>query len=110
MIKNYFKIAWRSLAKNKISAVINIGGLTIGIAVAMLIGLVLDFAGLNAVRMLFWSAVVNGLLAPPLVVLVVLLSSDRKVMGVHTNSRLANILGWACAAVMAIAGVAMFIT
>src|SRR5258705_7125481 len=39
MIKNYFKIAWRNLVKNRISSFINIGGLTIGIAVAMLIGL-----------------------------------------------------------------------
>jgi NRAMP (natural resistance-associated macrophage protein)-like metal ion transporter len=80
------------------------------IAAAMLIGLALNFAGLNAVRMLFWSAVLNGLLAPPLVVIVVLLASDRSVMGVHINSRTANVLGWVCAAVMAIAGVAMFIT
>ena len=80
------------------------------IALAMLIGLALDFAGFDAVRMLFLSAVVNGLLAPPLVVLVVLLSNDSTVMGAHTNSRIANVLGWACAAVMAIAGVAMFVT
>ena len=39
MIKSYFKIAWRNLLKNRISSFINIGGLTIGIAVAMLIGL-----------------------------------------------------------------------
>ncbi|WP_214071766.1 ABC transporter permease [Mucilaginibacter sp. dw_454] len=39
MIKNYFKIAWRNLIKNKVSAMINIGGLAIGMAVAMLIGL-----------------------------------------------------------------------
>jgi len=39
MFKNYFKIAWRNLVKNRISSVINIGGLAVGIAVAMLIGL-----------------------------------------------------------------------
>lgn len=38
MIKNYFKIAWRNLLKNKVSSFINIGGLAIGMAVAMLIG------------------------------------------------------------------------
>ena len=80
------------------------------IAIAMLIGLALDFAGLNAVKMLFWSAVVNGVLAPPLVVLVVMLSSDRKVMGERINSLTANTLGWICAAVMTIAAVAMLIT
>src|ERR1041385_4547264 len=39
MIKNYFKIAWRNLVKNKVYSVINIGGLAVGISVAMLIGL-----------------------------------------------------------------------
>jgi NRAMP (natural resistance-associated macrophage protein)-like metal ion transporter len=80
------------------------------IATAMLIGLALDFAGLNAVKMLFWSAVVNGVLAPPLVVLVVLLSGDRKVMGDRVNSRTAGILGWTCAAAMTVAAVAMLVT
>jgi Mn2+/Fe2+ NRAMP family transporter len=77
---------------------------------AMLVGLALDFAGLNAVKMLFWSAVLNGLLAPPLVVLVVLLTSDRKVMGTRVNSLGANILGWVCAGVMAAAAVGLLIT
>src|SRR3569832_1375887 len=39
MFKNYFKIAWRNLEKNKISSLINIGGLAVGMAVVMLIGL-----------------------------------------------------------------------
>ena len=39
MIKNYFKIAWRNLARNKRDSIINIGGLAVGMAVAMLIGL-----------------------------------------------------------------------
>jgi len=39
MIKNYLKIAWRNLIKNKASSFINIGGLAVGMAVAMLIGL-----------------------------------------------------------------------
>ena len=48
------------------------------IAIAVVVGLALDFAGLDAVQMLFWSAVLNGLLAPPLVMLVVLLTSDPR--------------------------------
>jgi Mn2+/Fe2+ NRAMP family transporter len=80
------------------------------IAISMLIGLALNFAGLNAVKMLFWSAVLNGVLAPPLVVLVVLLTNDRKVMGQWVNSRLASVLGWTCAAVMSAAALAMLVT
>jgi NRAMP (natural resistance-associated macrophage protein)-like metal ion transporter len=79
------------------------------IATAVLIGLALDFAGFDAVKMLFWSAVLNGLLAPPLVILVVLLTSDRTVMGKRTNSRGAKLLGWTCAIAMSIAAVALLI-
>jgi NRAMP (natural resistance-associated macrophage protein)-like metal ion transporter len=79
------------------------------IAVAVLVGLALDFAGFDAVKMLFWSAVLNGVLAPPLVVLVVLLTGDRKVMGKRVNSRGAQALGWVCAGVMSVAAVALLI-
>lgn len=77
------------------------------IAVAVLVGLALDFAGFDAVKMLFWSAVLNGVLAPPLVVLVVLLTSDRKVMGKRVNSRVAQVVGWMCAAVLSVAAVSL---
>jgi NRAMP (natural resistance-associated macrophage protein)-like metal ion transporter len=80
------------------------------IAGAMLVGLALNFAGLNAVKMLFWSAVLNGMLAPPLVVLVVLLTSDKRVMRDRVNSRGAQVLGWICAAVMSVATVALMVT
>ena len=80
------------------------------VAVAMGIGLLLDFAGFDAVAMLFWSAVVNGVLAPPLIVLVVLLTSDAAVMGERRNPLWLRSLGWASAAVMTVAAVAMFVT
>jgi Mn2+/Fe2+ NRAMP family transporter len=80
------------------------------IALAMCGGMALDYAGINAVRLLFGSAVVNGILAPPLIVLVVLLTSNREVMGKHANGRVLRYLGWTCAAVMSIAGVLMFAT
>jgi Mn2+/Fe2+ NRAMP family transporter len=77
------------------------------IAMAVLIGLALNFARLDAIKMLFWSAVLNGVLAPPLVVLVVLLTSDHRVMGKRTNSRGAQLLGWICATVMSCAAIAL---
>ena len=76
----------------------------------MALGLGLDYAGLNAVKMLFWSAVLNGALAPPLLVLVVLLTSRADVMGEHQNGTLLRWLGWICAAVMSIATVIMLVT
>jgi Mn2+/Fe2+ NRAMP family transporter len=77
------------------------------IAIAILIGLAFDFAGLDAVKMLFWSAILNGLLAPPLVIMVVLLTSDRRVMGNRVNSRGMQILGWTCALIMSAAAIAL---
>jgi NRAMP (natural resistance-associated macrophage protein)-like metal ion transporter len=80
------------------------------IGVSIVVGLAFDFAGMNAVKMLFWSAILNGLLAPPLVVMVVLLTSDRKVMGGRVNSKVMKLLGWLCALVMTIAAVALLIS
>jgi len=76
----------------------------------MLLGLGLNYLGINAVKMLFWSAVLNGVLAPPLIVLVVLLTNNRKVMGKSKNPPLLKWLGWATAVIMAVAAVAMFVT
>jgi Mn2+/Fe2+ NRAMP family transporter len=70
----------------------------------------LDFAGLNAVKMLFWSAILNGLLAPPLVVMVVLLTSDKKVMGNRTNGPGMKWLGWTCAVIMTAAAVGLVVS
>jgi NRAMP (natural resistance-associated macrophage protein)-like metal ion transporter len=80
------------------------------IAAAMLLGLALDYLGIDAVKMLFWSAVLNGVLAAPLIVIVVLLTNSKKIMGTHVNSPILKILGWATAAIMAAAAIAMFIT
>jgi NRAMP (natural resistance-associated macrophage protein)-like metal ion transporter len=80
------------------------------VAVSMLVGLSLDFVRLDAVTMLFWSAVVNGVLASPLIVLVVLLTGDRAVMGTRVNPPLLRWLGWATAAIMTAAAVGMLLT
>jgi Mn2+/Fe2+ NRAMP family transporter len=80
------------------------------VAVSMLVGLILNFVGLNAVAMLFWSAVVNGVLAAPLIVLVVLLTSDPTVMGKRVNPPLLRWLGWATAVIMTAATVGMLVT
>jgi NRAMP (natural resistance-associated macrophage protein)-like metal ion transporter len=80
------------------------------IAVAMLLGLTLDFVGFNAVKMLFYSAVLNGVLAPPLIVLVVLLTSNSKIMGIRVSSRPLRYVGWATVVIMTAACIGMFVT
>jgi Mn2+/Fe2+ NRAMP family transporter len=54
--------------------------------------------------MLFWSAVINGLLAPPLILLVILLTSSPKVMENRVNSPLLGYLGWTTFGIMTAAG------
>lgn len=74
---------------------------------AVLLGLSLDFFHVNAVRMLFFAAVVNGVLAPPLVAIVTMLSSDPSVMGKRVSSPLLKWLGWITVAVMGFGSVAI---
>jgi NRAMP (natural resistance-associated macrophage protein)-like metal ion transporter len=81
------------------------------LAVAMVVGLALDFLDFNAVAMLFWSAVTNGVLAPPLIVLILLLTNDPTVMGANrTNPLWLRLLGWTTAGVMGGAAVALLVT
>ena len=80
------------------------------LAGAMVIGMILDLFDANPIRMLFWSAIVNGILAPPLLVLVMLVGNNRKVMGEHTNGFWLNLLGWTATAVMAVAAIALILT
>lgn len=77
------------------------------LAISVALGLALNLLKVNAVRMLFYSAVVNGLLAPPLLVIILLLSNNPKVMGKCTNSVFLSVFGWMAAIVMTVAGVAL---
>ena len=79
------------------------------LGVAMLLGLAINYVGLNALKMLFWSAVTNGILAPPLILLILLLTSDRTVMGDQVSPMLERTLGWATFVLMTAAAVAMVI-
>ena len=64
----------------------------------------------NPIRMLFWSAILNGLVAPPLMALIMLVGNNPKIMGVHTNGRSLNLLGWTATGLMTAAAGAFFAT
>ena len=78
-------------------------------AVAMTLGLTLNYLSFNAVKMLFLSAVINGFLAPPLILLVIVLTNSPKVMGKRVNSPLLRYLGWATFGIMIAAAVGMIL-
>src|SRR5437867_2506451 len=73
-------------------------------------GMALNLGGTHPIRMLFLSAVLNGLLAPPLLLLVMLVGNNRAIMGQHANGPWLNLLGWLATAVMFLAAVAFFAT
>jgi NRAMP (natural resistance-associated macrophage protein)-like metal ion transporter len=79
------------------------------LAVAMALGIALNYAGLNAIKLLFTTAVINGVLAPPLILIVLLLTGDRTVMGDAVNSRSVAFLGWLTFAVMVVAAVGLLL-
>ena len=78
------------------------------IALSTLLGIAINFIGIKPVHALFWTAVINGVLAPILLIFIVLISNNAAIMGGRTNSRLTNIIGWTTTAVMAGAAVLMF--
>jgi NRAMP (natural resistance-associated macrophage protein)-like metal ion transporter len=80
------------------------------IAVATLIGVGIDYLGINPIDALFFTAVINGFVAPPLLVMIMLVSNNKKIMGARTNSRLTNVLGWGAAAVMFVAAGVLLVT
>ncbi len=72
-------------------------------------GIAMDFLNINAVRALYWTAVINGLLAPVLLVGIVIIAADAKLMKGQTSSRFALILVGITAVLMTAAGAAMVI-
>ena len=80
------------------------------IALATLGGVALDFSPMDPIRALFWSAVVNGVIAVPIMVVMMLLADDRKVMAGFTVTRWLKALGWLATGTMAAAVAAMFAT
>jgi len=79
------------------------------IAVSVLAGLVIQYSPISPMKALFWSAVINGVVAVPLMVVIILLVSKSAVMGDYTASRPLIILGWIATLVMGLAAVRMFI-
>ncbi|WP_051355404.1 NRAMP family divalent metal transporter [Mesorhizobium erdmanii] len=77
------------------------------IAVSILVALIIQYLPISPMKALFWSAVINGVVAVPLMVVVIMLASSRTVMGPFTSGRPIIILGWIATAVMAGASIMM---
>ena len=64
------------------------------IAVSVLAGLLIQYSPISPMKALFWSAVINGVVAVPLMVVIILIASRKSVMGAFTSSRHIIVLGW----------------
>ncbi len=80
------------------------------IALATLGGIALDFSPINPIQALFWAAVINGVIAVPIMMVMMLLADDAKVMGRFTVTRRLKALGWLATGTMAASVAAMFAT
>jgi NRAMP (natural resistance-associated macrophage protein)-like metal ion transporter len=78
------------------------------IVIGMILGIAMNLLNIDAIKALFWSAVLNGVAAVPLLAVIVWLASDRKIMKQWSSSLLAKAWGWATVALMAAATLGMF--
>ena len=79
------------------------------IAVSVLLGLFIQYSPISPMKALFWSAVINGVVAVPLMAVIVALASKKSVMGPFVATRSLIVLGWIATAIMGAAAVRMFV-
>jgi Mn2+/Fe2+ NRAMP family transporter len=80
------------------------------LAAATLLGLGLTFTPLDPIRALFWSAVLNGIAAAPVMAVVMLMTTNARVMGRFTLPLTLRVIGWVGTVTMALAAIALFAT
>jgi Mn2+/Fe2+ NRAMP family transporter len=76
---------------------------------AIIIGLILNFLHIDPIRALVWAAILNGLVAAPLMIVIMLMGSSRKVMGTFVLSPYLKFAGWIATASMICVGIGVFI-
>ena len=80
------------------------------ITVATILGLLVNFSGIPPFKMLYYTAVLNGLIAPPLMILILLISSNPRIMGKYTNGKFSNWMGVIITLMMTVAALALITT
>ncbi|HET7205548.1 MAG TPA: divalent metal cation transporter [Terriglobales bacterium] len=77
------------------------------IILSTLVAMGLNFIGINPMDALFWAGVIEGLLAPVIMVVIMLITNNREIMGQRVNGRALNILGWTAALITSIAAISL---
>jgi NRAMP (natural resistance-associated macrophage protein)-like metal ion transporter len=80
------------------------------VSIATILGVALNFTPIDPIKALFWSSVINGVVAVPIMVVMMLMAMRADIMGPFVITRRLKILGWLATAIMAIVVLAMFVT
>ena len=80
------------------------------IAIATVVGLLINFLHIPPFKMLYYSAVTNGIIAPPLLIMIVLIARNQNIMGKHTSTGFSTVMGWIIAGVMGLAALLLLYT
>lgn len=76
------------------------------IAISIIIGIIINFIGVDPIKALIYSAIANGIVAPIILIFIVQISGNHKVMGHYKNSKISNIIGWITTIFMGITAIA----
>lgn len=79
------------------------------ISIATILGLAINFINIPPFRMLYYTAILNGICAPPLIIMILLIANNKSIMGTYTNNKLSNILGIVIAILMIVTVLSLFI-
>jgi len=77
------------------------------IIASTVVGMMLNFFGIDPIKALYFSAAFNGLTAPPLMIIIVMIANNSDIMGPYANKKFNNTLGWMSILAMAFAGIVL---
>lgn len=80
------------------------------ITIATIIGLMINFIGIPPFKMLYYTAILNGIVAPPLMFMIMKISNNKKIMGKYINKKWSNILGWTITGIMSLCAIVLIIS
>jgi len=80
------------------------------IAASTIIGLWINFTNIDPIKALIYTAVINGIVAVPMLFVIMRIANDKKILGDMTNNNLSNVLGWIAFVIMSISVMILFVT
>ncbi len=100
-------MGWNCGLNNKLNKAYGFYGV---ITAATVVGMIINFSGIDPIHALYYAAILNGIIAPPLIAVIIVISNNKRIMGSYTNRPLSNIVGWVTVLIMSVAVAALFAT